>query len=97
MGKELRKIWPGSLPGLDSDSRFECRTRGERGNSTNKGMNGERVKFMGHRGKSKASVVAGTRQSGDQRGKQAPEDVWGQQQGVLDVKLGAAVKGCTGT
>lgn len=93
MGRELRKIWPGSLPELDSDSRFECRIRGERGNSTNKGMNGERVKFMGHQGKSKESVVAGPRESGDQRGKQAPEGAWGQQQGVLDVKLGAAAKG----
>lgn len=95
MGKELRKIQPGSLPGLDSDSRFKCGIRGKRGNSTNKGMNGERVKFMGHQGKSKESVVAGTRESGDQRGKQAPEDAGGRQPGVLDVKLGSAVKGCT--
>ena len=41
-------------------------------------MNGERVKFMGHLGKSKESVVAGTREPGNQCGKQAPEDGQGQ-------------------
>lgn len=61
---------------LDCDSTLGLQNqgRGRRGNSTNKGMNGERVKVKGHSGKSKESVVAGTRESGDQCGRQALGD-----------------------
>lgn len=40
--------------------------KGRGGNSTNKGVNGERVKFKDCSQKTKESVVAGTRESGDQ-------------------------------
>lgn len=83
---------------FDSDSAFgpQNRGRGRGGNSTNKGMNGERVKFKGHLGKSKEPVVARTRDSGDQRRRQALEDWVGPgSEGSWMSNEEQATKGCT--
>ena len=60
-------------------------------------MNGERVKFMGHLGKSKESVLMEQGSLEISVGNKPRKMGRARWQGVLEVKSRAAVKGCTRT